>query len=139
MVVIGVIVAIIMVHFLYTQAYIPYIRTLGVGTSVSILVNHFQILAIFGMLLFSCITHFKFYCLGVFNSQWPSPLTRLFGIVSIFNVNLDWISITCFFGKGFLTSYSIKLLLPVYFAILALLAWVLNLLHKQMVSTGFGR
>ncbi len=60
-------------------------------------------------------------------------------VSSVLNIDLDWISITCFFGNNFLTSYSIKLLLPVYFAALAVLSLGLNKIHKAMVATGFGR
>lgn len=47
-IVVGIILSVFMVHFLYSDAYVPYSQTLGIGTSVAIIVGHFQLLGIFG-------------------------------------------------------------------------------------------
>lgn len=46
----GIIVAVVVVHFIMSDAYVPYSRTLGVGTSIAILITHFQVLGIFGII-----------------------------------------------------------------------------------------
>lgn len=93
-------------------------------TTLSIAFNSLQIAALYGQ----------------FDLTWPTLVNSVFAVFSAFNFNIDLLAPECSFGanNAFLMKWFLKMLLPIYFALVYGLLYAVFVLPQRLFVAAFG-